>query len=85
MARSPFSEAQRALVRALADARKRAALTQVELAARLGKPQSFVSKYERGERRLDVLEFGAVAMALGRDPGELLNEVLARTRGALDA
>lgn len=36
---------------------KAAGITQAELAARLGKPQSFVSKEERGERRIDVIEF----------------------------
>jgi transcriptional regulator with XRE-family HTH domain len=43
-------------------------MTQAALAARLNRPQSFVSKYERGERRLDVVEFGEVARALGIDP-----------------
>lgn len=52
--------------------RKAAEITQVELAERLGKPQSFVSKVERGERRLDVIEFCQFADALGRDPAELL-------------
>jgi transcriptional regulator with XRE-family HTH domain len=49
-------------------ARKSAGLTQVGLADRLGRPQSFVSKYERGERRLDVIEFCEVCRALGVDP-----------------
>lgn len=40
-------------------------LTQVEVAERLDKPQSFVSKYESGERRLDVAETRSVAAALG--------------------
>jgi transcriptional regulator with XRE-family HTH domain len=52
----------------LVDARKKAAITQAELSGRLKRPQSFVSKYERGERRLDVIEFGDVARALGIDP-----------------
>ncbi|WP_367133262.1 helix-turn-helix domain-containing protein [Saccharothrix sp. HUAS TT1] len=45
--------------------RKEAGLTQVEVAERLGEPQSFVSKYESGERRLDVVETQHVAQALG--------------------
>ena len=47
------------------EARKSANLTQAELAKKLSRPQSFVSKYERGERRLDVVEFLEVARALG--------------------
>ena len=42
-----------------------AGLTQLELASRLGIPQSFVSKYESGERRLDVLELRLVCQAVG--------------------
>lgn len=49
-------------------------MTQVELAARLRRHQSFVSKYERGERRLDVVEFCLVAEALGHDPSGLLKQ-----------
>lgn len=52
--------------------RKEADLTQAELSSRLGRPQSFVSKYERGERRLDVVEFCSVARALSTDPVKLL-------------
>lgn len=49
-------------------ARKSSGLTQVGLADRLGRPQSFVSKYERGERKLDVIEFCEVCRALEIDP-----------------
>lgn len=50
-------------------------MTQVELSKRLRKPQSFVSKYERGERRLDVVEFLEVADALGADPHKLIHAI----------
>ena len=40
-------------------------MRQVDLAARLGQPQSYVSKYESGERRLDLLELRQVCKALG--------------------
>ena len=49
-------------------ARKRAGLTQQDVADRLGRPQSFVAKYEGGERRLDMVEFLQIAAALGADP-----------------
>lgn len=53
-------------------ARKDAGITQQELAKRLGRPQSFVSKYENAERRLDVVEFLQVTEALGVDACALL-------------
>lgn len=60
----------------LAAARKKTGVTQVELGRRLGKPQSFVSDYEIGDRRIDLLELGKIAQALGRDVHDLFNEVL---------
>ena len=47
-------------------------LTQAHVAARLDRPQSFIAKYEGGERRLDVIEFMEVAEAIGFDPGEFV-------------
>ncbi len=52
-------------LRLLREARKDAGLTQVQLADRLGQTQSFVSKCERGERRLDIAEVRAFCEALG--------------------
>ena len=66
------SEASKQFRELLIDARQEADLTQSELSSRLQRPQSFVSKYERGERRLDVIEFGEVARAMGLDPVRLL-------------
>ena len=59
----------------LIEARSRAGLTQVAVAERLGRPQSFVSKYEVGERRLDVVEFLEVCAAVGADPVKILRQV----------
>lgn len=59
----------------LADHRRGAGLTQADLAGRLGRPQSFVSKYETGERRLDVIEFLEVIEALAVDPAVVLAEL----------
>lgn len=61
---------------ALTEARQQSELTQSAVASRLRKPQSFVSKYESGERRLDVIEFVAVCRALAVDPVLLLKKVI---------
>lgn len=50
-------------------------MTQVQVAAALDVPQSFVSKYESGERRLDVIELGHVAQALGRTTRDVLKRL----------
>ncbi|MFO0927862.1 MAG: helix-turn-helix transcriptional regulator [Gemmataceae bacterium] len=55
------------LLERIRSARRAADVTQAELAGRLGADQSFVSKYERGERRLDVVELRAICVALGLD------------------
>lgn len=59
-------------------ARKRAELTQQELANRLHRPQSFIAKYENGERRLDVVEFIAICRAIGADPSRILKSLVKR-------
>ena len=63
----------------LAAARRRASVTQQALATRLGKPQSFVSEYERGQRRVDVVELLVISRALGVDPLDLFAEVAKAT------
>lgn len=55
--------------------RKDADVTQQVLAERLNKHQSFVSKYESGERRLDLIEFLEVAEALQFDPFEFIKKL----------
>lgn len=64
------------LTEILVSSRTIAGLSQVELAKKLKKPQSFVAKYENRERRLDVIEFCEIAKALGADPRRLLDELL---------
>lgn len=61
--------------------RKRAELTQVELAGKLGCPQSFVAKVEIGERRLDVLEFLEYASAVGFDPRSFVGRLVRAVPG----
>ena len=76
MPSSIFTQRHQAFIAFIASTRKAAGVTQAELAARLGKPQSFVSKVERGERRLDVVEFCQVAEALGSDPAQILRSFI---------
>jgi transcriptional regulator with XRE-family HTH domain len=66
----------------LAKARQASGLTQVQLANALGKPQSYVSKFEQGERRLDFSEFVAVADVLGIDIVRFVEEYIAATHSA---
>lgn len=67
----------RHLIEALAAARRQAGISQVELAKSLGKLQQFVSKYESGERRLDVVELMDICRALDLDVERLLGKLAA--------
>lgn len=82
MPRSIHSDEYRKLTAILLDARRKAGLTQQEVAGRLGKPQSYVAKVEGNERRIDVVEFIALSRALGVDPARLFSAVLAGVEGA---
>jgi transcriptional regulator with XRE-family HTH domain len=79
--KSVHSSDQAAFCELMVGARKAAGLTQQALALRLEKPQSFVAKYEGGERRLDVVEFIAIARALGADPLKLMTRLLDGGKG----
>jgi len=68
MARSTHHRHYQSLLKLLRDLREQAGMTQSELGERLGNTQTFVSKIERGERRLDVVEFAEICDALGADP-----------------
>jgi transcriptional regulator with XRE-family HTH domain len=59
------SQEYKVFLRELRASRRRSGLTQVDLAAKIGETQSFVSKCERGERRLDVVEVRAFCRAFG--------------------
>src|ERR1700682_482157 len=79
--KSVHSPDQAAFCELMVRARKAAGLTQQALALRLKKPQSFVAKYEGGERRLDVVEFIVIARALGADPLRLMATFVAGAKG----
>ena len=65
MKKNLYTHRQRILLDLLRKIRKDAGLRQDDVAERLGRPQSFVSKYESGERRLDILELYDVCGAIG--------------------
>lgn len=75
MPKSVYSKQYTVLLQCLIAERRAAGLTQRTLAERLGRPQSFVSKFEHAERRLDVVEFLQVVRALGADPDAILARV----------
>ena len=79
MRQSPRSPSHKKLIELLVQKRLANGLTQLQLALMLGRPQSFVAKYELGERRIDVIEFIEIGEALQLDKCaaiELISAVL---------
>ena len=67
----------------LRESRRRAGLSQVQVAARIGETQTFVSKCERGERRIDVIELATFCRAFGISLKQfvlVLERALSRTK-----
>lgn len=67
MAKGIHDSRYRWVVERLVHERKEKGLSQAAVAASLGKPQQYVSRYETGERRLDIFEYLDAAAALGID------------------
>ncbi|GGL50704.1 helix-turn-helix domain-containing protein [Wenxinia marina] len=76
MAGAVSSEAYKSLRAILVQERRRSGLSQARLAERLGKPPSYVAKYELGERRLDMIETLVVLTVLGADISAIVGELL---------
>jgi len=81
MEKSIYSQEYSLFLELLRKARESKDLTQTEVAERLGQTQSFVSKVERGERRLDIVELRAFCAALGIG----FTNFIARIEKTLDA
>lgn len=77
MTRSVFLQSYGVLTQCLVEARVAKGVTHIELAELLGRPQSFVSKVEGGDRRLDVIEFLQITTALSVDPEPIIQSVVA--------
>ena len=69
----------------LAGVREKSGIGQKELAANLAKPQSFVSNYENGQRRIDLLEFIRIMDALRADPIEVFRSIIRKSSGGTRA
>ena len=80
MAKAKFTPEYRLLCELLVRARESSRLRQADVAKRLGRPQSYVSKVELGERRLDVIEFLEFAKAVDADPVKLLRAIVSSER-----
>jgi len=73
--KSVFSTKYTLFLRLLREARNAAGLSQAQAAERLGRPQSFISKCESGERRIDLVEFLQFCRLYGCDPHEILRRL----------
>jgi len=67
MSKSIYSKAYRNVIEKLRKARLDAGLKQSDVARKLKKPQSYISKIERGERRVDVTELKELADIYKKD------------------
>lgn len=79
MAKAKFTPTYARFRQLLVQSRQSAGLTQVDVARRLKRHQSYVSKVESGERRLDVAEYIEFARAIGVDPVRLLKKLVSTT------
>jgi transcriptional regulator with XRE-family HTH domain len=77
MTRSAFSQQAARFRHLMRLKREQSGFTQVALSVKLDRPQSYVSKYERGERRLDVIEFLEVARVLAFDAARFVERLQA--------
>ena len=78
MAKAKFSPAYEHLRSLLVKAREAAGLRQADVAKKIKRPQSYVSKIELGERRLDVIEFVEFAKVVDADPVRILRQVITK-------
>ena len=79
MQKSLSSSKQKVFLELLRIVREEAGLRQIDVAQRLSQPQSFVSKYESGERRLDLLELELVCEACETDVLQFVTRYRAST------
>ncbi|WP_083792098.1 helix-turn-helix domain-containing protein [Roseobacter sp. GAI101] len=83
MAGAVHTEAYRFLRRELVRLRRSAGFSQAALAKELGKPPSYVAKYELGERRLDAVELCIILKALSTEPEVFFGKLFSLSPGKL--
>jgi len=71
-----YSKEHRVLRSALKRERKAAGIRQIELATKTNRSQAYISKFENGDLRLDVIDFVRICEAIGCDPHEVLKEII---------
>ena len=72
MVKTIYQESYQAFIKQLVLARKTSGLTQMQVAEKLSKPQSYIAKVEGADRKLDVMEFVELCEAIHQDPSELI-------------
>jgi transcriptional regulator with XRE-family HTH domain len=72
MEKSIYTHEYKVMLRLLREAREQAGVTQVELAQRLAQTQSYVSKVELGDRRLDLVQLRTILAAIGMSLGDFV-------------
>jgi len=75
MRRSVTSPRHKALVTMIKDAREESGMRQEDVAAKLGQNQMWMQRVESGERRIDVVEFCALAHVIGFDPRKAITKL----------
>ena len=80
MEKSVYTDDYSVVVRLLREARTAAGVTQVQMAKMLGQSQSFVSKYENGDSRMDILQLRTVCQTLGLSLAEFVERLEGRLK-----
>jgi transcriptional regulator with XRE-family HTH domain len=73
--RDKFGADYRKIVRRLVEQRIAVGMTQSDLADAIGTDQSQISKFERGERRIDIIDYARICRAIGLDPAAPLRSL----------
>lgn len=72
MGKTIYTKTHKSLVKRLVEAREQAGLLQEEVAKKLGRTQSYVSKLESGQRRIDIVQIKELAKLYKKDPEDLI-------------